>query len=180
MQALIDAVESGIIPASIGLVVSDREGAFGLERAKKHNIPSVTLARKSFRSLSERDEKLVEVLKDHDIDFVMLAGYLSILTQTVVKNYENRIINIHPALIPNYCGKGYYGDVIHKEVLQNKEKETGVTLHFVDTGVDSGPIIVQERISVDEGETLESLKKKIHATEHRLIVQTAKAYCEDN
>ncbi len=108
----------------------------------------------------------------------MLAGYLSILTENLVKNYEQRIINIHPALIPNYSGKGFYGDVIHKAVLENGDRETGVTLHFVDTGVDSGPIIVQERIPVLEVDNLESLKSRIHAIEHRLIVDTAKKYCE--
>jgi len=180
LQALIDAVESGHIPAEIGLVVSDRPDAYGLERAKKHKIPSVVLSRKEFESAKNRDEILVETLENHDVDFLMLAGYLSILTETVVKKYEKRIINIHPALIPNYAGKGYYGDKIHKEVLANGDKETGVTLHFVDTGVDSGPIIIQERIPVFEVDTLESLKSRIHSVEHRLIVDTAKKYCEDS
>lgn len=178
LQALIDAVEAGIIPAEIALVVSDREGAYGLERARQHNIPSVVLSRKDYKSAASRDEKMIETLKKHSVDFVMLAGYLSILTEKLVKNYENRIINIHPALIPNYSGKGFYGDVIHEAVLRNGDKETGVTLHFVDTGVDSGPIIVQERIPVLDVDTLESLKSRIHATEHRLIVDTAKKYCE--
>ncbi len=178
LQALIDAVEAGIIPADIALVVSDREGAYGLERATKHNIPNIVLSRKDFSSAADRDEKVIETLKNHDVDFVMLAGYLSILTENLVKNYEQRIINIHPALIPNYSGKGFYGDVIHKAVLENGDRETGVTLHFVDTGVDSGPILVQERIPVLEVDNLESLKSRIHATEHRLIVDTAKKYCE--
>lgn len=178
LQALIDAVESGIIPAKIALVVSDREGAYGLERAKKHNIPSVVLSKKTFGSHQFRDEKLLLTLKEHDIDFVMLAGYLSILTETVVKNYENRIINIHPALIPKYSGKGFYGDVIHEAVLRNGDKETGVTLHFVDTGVDSGPIIMQEKIPVLDVDNIESLKSRIHATEHRLIVETARKFSE--
>ena len=106
----------------------------------------------------------------------MLAGYLSILTENLVQKYEKRIINIHPALIPKYSGKGFYGDVIHKAVLDNGDKETGVTLHFVDTGVDSGPIIVQEKVTVSRGETLESLKEKIHTLEHKLIVETAKKF----
>lgn len=178
LQALIDAVESGHIPAQITLVVSDREDAYGLERAKKHNIPSVVLKRGDYDSAAKRDEALAQALENHNADFVMLAGYLSILTETVVKKYEKRIINIHPALIPNYAGKGYYGDKIHTEVLQNKDKATGVTLHFVDTGVDSGPIIIQERIPVFEVDTLESLKSRIHSVEHRLIVDTAKKYCE--
>ncbi len=180
LQALIDAVDNGVIPAEIALVISDREGAYGLERARKHNIPAEVQARKMYASAAERDEHIVASLEKHDVDFVMLAGYLSILTEGFVKKYERRIINIHPALIPNYCGKGYYGDIIHNEVLENGEKETGITLHFVDAGVDSGPIIVQHKIPVVEGETLESLKEKIHASEHRLIVETAKRYCEGN
>jgi phosphoribosylglycinamide formyltransferase-1 len=178
LQALIDAVESGVIPAEIALVVSDREGAYGLERAKKHNIPSTVLARKAFGSAVARDAELIKMLEEHNVDFVMLAGYLSILTEELIKKYEKRIINIHPALIPNYAGKGFYGDVIHEAVLKNGDKETGVTLHFVDTGVDSGPIIVQERIAVMDDDTLDSLKSRIHKAEHRLIVDTAKKYCE--
>ena len=178
LQALIDAVESGHIPAQITLVVSDRENAYGLERAKKHNIPTLVLKRRDYESAASRDQALAQALKKQGVDFVMLAGYLSILTEIVVEKYEKRIINIHPALIPNYAGKGYYGDKIHTEVLQNKERETGVTLHFVDTGVDSGPIIIQERIPVFEDDTLDSLKSRIHTLEHRLIVDTAKKYCE--
>jgi phosphoribosylglycinamide formyltransferase-1 len=180
LQALIDAVDNGVIPAEIALVISDREDAYGLERAKKHNIPSKVYARKQYTSAAQRDAMIIEALEAHEVDFVMLAGYLSILTEGIVKKYEKRIINIHPALIPKYCGKGFYGDVIHKAVLENKEEETGVTLHFVDTGVDSGPIIVQHKIPVSEGETLSSLKEKIHASEHRLIVETTKRYCEGN
>jgi len=178
LQALIDAVEDGIIPAKIAVVISDREGAFGIERAKRHGIASYVVTRNTFGNASERDEKLLEILKSHDVDFVMLAGYLSILTKNVVKNYEKRIINIHPALIPKYSGKGFYGDVIHEAVLKNKDRQTGVTLHFVDSGVDSGPIIIQEKIPVFEVDTLESLKARIHTTEHRLIVETAKNFCE--
>jgi len=178
LQALIDAVEDGIIPAKIAVVISDREGAFGIERAKRHGIASYVVTRNTFGNASERDEKLLEILKSHDVDFVMLAGYLSILTKNVVKNYEKRIINIHPALIPKYSGKGFYGDVIHEAVLKNKDRQTGVTLHFVDSGVDSGPIIIQERIPVFEVDTLDSLKARIHTTEHRLIVETAKNFCE--
>lgn len=176
LQALIDAVEVGQIDGNLALVISDRQGAYGIERAKKHNIPYMVLNKKDFGGLKERDEKILQVLSDHGIDFVMLAGYLSILTENLVQKYEKRIINIHPALIPKYSGKGFYGDVIHKAVLDNGDKETGVTLHFVDTGVDSGPIIVQEKVTVSRGETLESLKEKIHTLEHKLIVETAKKF----
>ncbi len=124
--------------------------------------------------MKNRDERIMEVLENHKIDFIMLAGYLSILTEKLVQKYEKRIINIHPALIPKYSGKGFYGDVIHKAVLDNGDEETGVTLHFVDAGVDSGPVIVQEKVKVAKGESLESLKAKIHALEHKLIVETAK------
>lgn len=178
LQALIDGVESGEIPGEIALVVSDRHGAYGLERAKKHGIPAYVHARKDFADTSSRDEALLNLLADHKVDFIMLAGYLSILSETIVKKYERRIINIHPALIPNYSGKGFYGDVIHRAVLMNGDRKTGVTLHFVDAGVDSGPIIRQVEIPVTPTETLESLKEKIHATEHILIVETARRYCE--
>ncbi len=178
LQALINAVERGTIKAEIALVISDRENAYGLERAKKHNIPNCVIARSAFNNALERDEKLLKTLEEHDVDFIMLAGYLSILTETIVKKYEKSIINIHPALIPNYSGKGFYGDVIHEAVLKNKDRQTGVTLHFVDAGVDSGPIICQERIPVLEIDTLDSLKARIHGVEHRLIVETVKNFCE--
>ncbi|WP_430883851.1 phosphoribosylglycinamide formyltransferase [Fusibacter sp. JL216-2] len=176
LQALIDAVESGQIDANLTLVISDRQGAYGIERAKKHNIPCMVLNKKDFDGLKNRDERIMEVLENHKIDFIMLAGYLSILTEKLVQKYEKRIINIHPALIPKYSGKGFYGDVIHKAVLDNGDEETGVTLHFVDAGVDSGPVIVQEKVKVAKGESLESLKAKIHALEHKLIVETAKNF----
>lgn len=179
LQALIDAVEAGRIDGNLALVISDRQGAYGIERAKKHNIPCMVLNKKDFGGLAERDEKILEALSANKIDFIMLAGYLSILMEKLVQKYEKRIINIHPALIPKYSGKGFYGDVIHKAVLDNGDEETGVTLHFVDAGVDSGPIIVQEKIKVAEGETLESLKEKIHALEHKLIVETAANYVKN-
>ena len=180
LQALIDAVDAGTIPASIAVVISDREDAYGLKRAETHNIPNAVISRNKFNSKQDRDSKILEVLEQHDVDFIMLAGYLSILSETIVKKYEKRIINIHPALIPKYSGKGFYGDTIHKAVLENKDVKTGVTLHFVDAGVDSGPVITQEIIPVFDVDTLESLKARIHTTEHRLIVETAKNYCEGN
>lgn len=171
LQALIDACDSGELFATVSLVVADNPGAFGLERAKKHQIPTYLHDRTLLRNLSqeqrlEQDQLLVSKLKEEHIDLIVLAGYLSIISTPLVDAFTRRIINLHPSLIPAYCGKGYYGERVHREVIANGETESGITIHYVDKGIDTGEIILQKRVAVTSEDTPESLALKIHHLEH--------------
>lgn len=171
LQALIDACDSGELFATVSLVVADNPGAFGLERAKKHQIPTYLHDRTLLRTLSpekrlEQEQLLVSKLKEERIDLIVLAGYLSIIATPLVDAFTRRIINLHPSLIPAYCGKGYYGERVHREVIANGETESGITIHYVDKGIDTGEIILQKRVAVTSEDTPESLALKIHHLEH--------------
>lgn len=174
LQAIIDACDSGELLATVSLVVADNEGAFGLERAKKHGIQTYLHDRKALKSATGQEKEalqsaLVEALRGEAIDLVVLAGYLSIVDQSLVDAFPKRIINLHPSLIPAYCGKGYYGDRVHREVLANGETESGITIHYVDGGIDTGEIIVQKRVAVEPDDTIETLASRIHALEHETL-----------
>lgn len=161
LQAIIDNVKSGNIKANISLVISDNDKAYALERAKQNNINTVFI---------KNDTNLIiESLKNNNIDLIVLAGYLSILEEELVKKYENRIINIHPSLIPKYCGKGYYGLNVHKAVIENKEKFSGATVHYVDCGIDTGDIIIQEKLEVNNYDTADTLQKRVLEIEHKIL-----------
>ena len=139
LQSIIDAVETGKINGQIKLVISNKEGAYGLERAKKHNI----------RAVFEKDEQaIIDIMKENEIDLVVLAGFLKILSPNFTKAFENRIINIHPSLIPSFCGKGYYGLKVHEAAIEYGVKVSGATVHFVDENADTGPIIRQDTVEV--------------------------------
>lgn len=171
LQALIDACDSGELFATVSLVVADNPGAFGLERAKKHQIPTYLHDRTLLRNLSpeqrlEQEQFLVSKLKEEHIDLIVLAGYLSIIATPLVDAFTRRIINLHPSLIPAYCGKGYYGERVHREVIANGETESGITIHYVDKGIDTGEIILQKRVAITSEDTPESLALKIHHLEH--------------
>ena len=147
LQAILDRVEDGTITnTEISLVISNKPGAYALERAANKGIPSQVLVPKEFDSRETFGEELIRVLDEAGIDLVVLAGYLVILPENFVKAYEGRIINIHPSLIPSHCGPGYYGLRVHESVLARGNKVTGATVHFVDEGTDSGPIIVQKAV----------------------------------
>lgn len=171
LQALIDAAEQGQINGKIAVVISDRENAYGLQRAKKHGIDAVYTSKEDFNA------ELSRQLRDRKIDLVVLAGFLSILPIDITKEYEGRIINIHPSLIPSFCGKGYYGGKVHKAVIEYGVKITGATVHFVDEGTDSGPIILQEPVAVADEDTAETLAAKVLEVEHQLIVKAAELFC---
>jgi len=165
LQAIIDAVETGKIPsAKVAIVISNRAGAYGLERAKKHGINNVVLDKNNITGL-------LETLKNHEVDGIVLAGYLSILPPEVVKEYKNKIINIHPSLLPKYGGKGFYGIKVHEAVLAAGEKESGATAHFVDNGIDTGTMILQKKVKVLKSDTAESLQKKVLKVEHIVLVE---------
>ena len=144
LQAILDAVDSGkITNTEIRVVISNNEGAYALERAKNYGTEALLLSPKSFETREEFNQKLLEALKERDIDLVVLAGYLVVVPPCVIKEYENRIINIHPSLIPSFCGKGCYGLHVHEKALARGVKVSGATVHFVDEGTDTGPIIMQ-------------------------------------
>ena len=141
LQAIIDAIAKGDITARISLVISSREGVYGLERARKHGIPYAVISRGDYKDSNSFGNAILELLEERRVDLVVLAGYLNILPKAVVEKYKNRIINVHPSLIPAFCGKGYYGNRVHQAVLDYGVKVTGATVHFVDEGTDTGPII---------------------------------------
>lgn len=162
LQAIIDKIENGTIEnAKIEVVISNKKDAYALERAKKHGIAAECLSPKDFAERAEFDDALLQLLQSYQVDLVVLAGYLVIVPKNVVKAYTNRIINIHPSLIPSFCGDGFYGLKVHEAVLARGNKVTGATVHFVDDGTDTGPIILQKAVYVQEGDTPEVLQKRV-------------------
>lgn len=162
LQAIIDKIEDGAIQnAKIEVVISNKQDAYALERAKKHGIKGACISPKSYDSREAFNQALLEALQQHDIDLVVLAGYLVIIPKNVVAAFKNRIINIHPSLIPSFCGDGFYGLHVHEAVLARGVKVTGATVHFVDDGTDTGPIILQKAVYVQEGDTPEILQKRV-------------------
>ncbi|MCR4802458.1 MAG: phosphoribosylglycinamide formyltransferase [Lachnospiraceae bacterium] len=162
LQAIIDKIENGTIKnAEIAVVISNKKDAFALERAKKHGIAGVCISPKDYATREEFNDALLDSLKEYQVDLVVLAGYLVIVPKNVVDAFENRIINIHPSLIPSFCGDGFYGLKVHEAVLARGNKVTGATVHFVDDGTDTGPIILQKAVYVQEGDTPEVLQKRV-------------------
>ena len=172
LQTLIDAAEKGDINGEIAAVISDNENAYALERARKHGIKAIYINRKQLA------ERLIIELQRLDIELVVLAGFLSIPDRELVKAYEGRIINIHPSLIPSFCGKGFYGERVHKAALEYGVKVSGATVHFVDEGTDSGPIIFQEAVPVYFEDTSETLAARVLQVEHRLLPAAVGLFCE--
>ena len=162
LQAVIDAIESGkITNAEISVVISNNANAYALERAKQHGIEALCVSPKSFSSREEFNQKLLETIQSYQVDLVVLAGCLVVIPEIMVKAYPNKIINIHPALIPSFCGTGYYGLKVHEGVLKRGVKVTGATVHFVDEGTDTGPIILQKAVEVHQDDTPEILQRRV-------------------
>ena len=162
LQAIIDGIEDGSIrDTQIALVVSNKPGAYALERARKAGISAQCISPRDFSDREAFGRALVDVLEEKEIDLVVLAGYLVIIPEILVKNYPNKIINVHPSLIPAHCGMGYYGLKVHESVLAMGNKVTGATVHFVDEKADHGPIIMQKAVAVEEGDTPETLQKRV-------------------
>lgn len=175
LQAIIDATTTSLLPnAEIAIVISNKKDAYALQRAKKKGIHNLFLNPKDFSNSTEYDTKLIEIMQEYKVDLIILAGYLRILSKELVIAFSNKIINIHPALLPKFGGKGMYGEKVHEAVLQAKEKESGCTVHFVDNGVDTGPIIAQKKVPVLEGDTVQTLQKRVLAEEHKLLVESIK------
>lgn len=162
LQAIIDAIESGkITNAEISVVISNNAGAYALKRAEKYGIEARCISPKQYESRQAFNEALLEALQSYQVDLVVLAGCLVVIPEIMVKAYPNRIINIHPALIPSFCGTGYYGLKVHEAVLARGVKVTGATVHFVDEGTDTGPIILQKAVEVKEDDTPEVLQRRV-------------------
>lgn len=170
LQAIIDETKSGAINGIVKLVISNKEDAYGLERARLSGIKAVY----------ETDEdKIIELLKENNIDLIVLAGYLKIITPKFVDEFRNKIINIHPSLIPSFCGKGYYGEKVHQGVIDYGAKVTGATVHFVDEGADTGAIIMQETVNVEQDDDAKSLAKRVLEVEHRILKESIRLFCEN-
>ncbi|MFA5528072.1 MAG: phosphoribosylglycinamide formyltransferase [Peptostreptococcales bacterium] len=167
MQAVIDAIEKGKIHGEIKVVISSNPKAYALERAKLHKIEAVYIGKE--QSAEEIKEKILQVLEEKEIELIVLAGYMSILDKTIIEQYKNRIINIHPSLIPSFCGKGFYGKKVHQAALDYGVKVTGATVHFVDEGIDTGKIIAQEAVCIKEDDTADSLAERVLEVEHKLL-----------
>lgn len=169
LQAIIDNTKNNYINGKIKIVISNREDAYGLTRAKNAGINALVI---------KDDEKLISTLSENKIDLIVLAGYLKILPEKITKIYENKIINIHPSLIPAFCGRGYYGLKVHEAVIKKGVKYTGATTHFVNEGADEGPIIMQKITEVGD-ETPEELQAKVLNIEHEILPKSIKYFCED-
>lgn len=162
LQAIMDAMDRGeITNAEIAVVISNNANAYALERAKQRGIEAICVSPKAYASRAEFNQALLETIQSYDVELVVLAGCLVVIPEIMVKAYPNKIINIHPALIPSFCGTGYYGLKVHEGVLERGVKVTGATVHFVDEGTDTGPIILQKAVEVHQGDTPEILQRRV-------------------
>ncbi len=181
LQALIDARESGLLKSGeLALVVSSRADAFALERAKRAGIASAVVERSAFAAREAYEAALLTVLAEHRIDVIVLAGFMQILSAAFVKRYPNRMINVHPSLIPAYCGRGYYGLKVHEAVLAAGETVTGATVHMVNEVPDGGRILLQKTVDILPGDTPETLQRRVmEQAEWRLLPAAAELLCAD-
>jgi len=181
LQALLDAEKKGAFRGKIALVVSDRAGAYALERAKNAGIAAVTVeADSAFPKEARRQElshRILRLAEAHNIGLIVMAGFLSILTGAIIQKYTGRIINLHPALLPKFGGKGMHGMKVHQAVLNAGEAESGCTVHLADNGIDTGQIVLQRRVQILQGDNAESLAQRIHREEHIAIVEAVKIMC---
>ena len=181
LQALIDAEKEGMFGESrITLVIASKPGVYALERAKNADIPSAVLCKKDYADIAAHSRALTDTLKANSIDLVVLAGFLTIIDEQVYEAYPNAIINIHPALIPSFCGKGYYGLRVHEAALEKGVKVSGATVHFVTPECDAGPIILQKAVAVQQNDTPEALQERImKEAEWKILPEAVKLFCED-
>ena len=179
LQALIDAQARGELGGEIAAVISSKAGAYALERAAKAGIPGYVLPRKEFDSNRAMTQALVDMLKDMNIDLIVLAGCMIIFTQELVDAYPNAIMNVHPALIPSFCGEGFYGLHVHEKALEYGVKLSGATVHFVSAECDGGPIIAQKAVEVRTDDTPETLQRRImEEAEWKLLPEAVRLFCE--
>jgi phosphoribosylglycinamide formyltransferase-1 len=170
LQSIIDGTDSGEIEGIVKVVISNKEDAYGLERARNNNIEAI---------YESNEDNIIEILKDRNIDVVVLAGYLKIISPKFINEYRNKMINIHPSLIPAFCGKGFYGKKVHQGVIDYGVKFTGATVHFVDEGTDTGPIIMQDIVAVKVDDDAKTLAKRVLKVEHRILKESLSLFCEN-
>lgn len=174
LQAIIDAVNTGkITNTEIALVISNKEGAYALERAKNAGINAAYISPKQFSDREEYSQAMIKAIKDAGAELVVLAGFLVVLSESFVNAFEHKIINIHPSLIPSFCGDGFYGLKVHEKALERGVKVTGATVHYVDSGTDTGPIINQKAVYIQPGDTPEILQKRVMEEAEWIILPKA-------
>lgn len=162
LQAIIDKIAEGVITnTKIAVVISNNKNAYALERAKQAGIEAVCVSPKDYENREQFNQEFLKILDSYQVDLVVLAGFLVVIPPAMIQKYENRIINIHPSLIPSFCGTGYYGLKVHEGALARGVKVTGATVHFVDEGTDTGPIILQKAVEVQNGDTPEILQRRV-------------------
>ena len=181
LQAIIDAVEAGnITNTEIVGVISNNKNAYALERAKNHGIPGLCISPKDFETREEFNHALLNKLNEMNVDLIVLAGFLVVIPEIMIKEYRNRIINIHPSLIPSFCGTGYYGLKVHEAALARGVKVVGATVHFVDEGTDTGPIILQKAVEVEDGDTPQILQRRVmEQAEWKILPQAINMIAND-
>lgn len=174
LQAIIDGIEGGSITNTcIKVVISNNKNAYALERASKHGIEARAVSPKDYETREEFNQDLIRILDAYNLDLIVLAGCLVVLPEELIKKYKNKIINIHPSLIPSFCGTGYYGLKVHEKALERGVKVTGATVHFVDEGTDTGPIIFQKTVDVMDDDTAEVLQKRVMEQAEWIIMPKA-------
>lgn len=179
LQAVIDGCKNKIFDGKVCVVISNNLKSYALERAKNENITCFHISSKEYPEQEKLDEAIYNALKGSSVEIIVLAGYMKKLGDIILDEYKGKILNIHPALLPKYGGKGMYGDFVHEAVLKNGEKKTGVTVHLVDEEYDTGKIINQCEVEVKEGDTVETLSKRVLEREHSFYVETLKMISED-
>ncbi len=179
LQALIDAQNSGIIKSGrIRLVISNKDGAYALERAKNAGIETYTVLKKNFDGQQGFESELIRILDENEIDLIVLAGFMSILSENFTSHYCNKILNVHPSLIPSFCGEGFYGLHVHEAVLKKGVKVTGATVHIVNEIPDGGPIVMQRAVEVRDGDTPEALQKRVmEQAEWKILPESVELMC---
>lgn len=174
LQAILDAIDSGkITNAKVEVVISNNPGAYALERARNHGIEAVCISPKSFENRAAFNEAFLKKTDEYDLDLIVLAGFLVTIPEEMIRKYRNKIINIHPSLIPSFCGVGYYGLKVHEAALARGVKVTGATVHYVDEGVDSGPILLQKAVEVQPGDTPQALQRRVMEQAEWIILPEA-------
>lgn len=176
LENLLEHIDAGAVPGRVEVVIASKEKAFGLERARRRGIPAVAVVRKRYPEVGAFNDALHAALDDHDVDLVLLLGFLSPF-ETRGK-FDGRTMNVHPALIPAFCGKGFYGHRVHEAVLEAGVKLTGATIHFVDAEYDHGPIILQEAVPVQDDDTPDTLAARVQASERRLVPEAVRLFAE--
>ena len=174
LQAILDSIDNGTIRnARVEAVISNNRSAYALERARNHGIEAVCISPRDYESREQFNEALLEKVNEYQLDLIVLAGFLVAIPAAMIQRYRNRIINIHPSLIPSFCGVGYYGLKVHEAALKRGVKVTGATVHFVDEGTDTGPILLQKPVEVKEGDTPEILQRRVMEEAEWILLPTA-------